>query len=194
MSETTLLQVGSKFKTSAVGITVTSKPKYAEWEIALSTACGIAKSCPWWIGDLLNLGEHSYGETYSQALSDTGLDEGYLRNLKWVCSRVELSDRSDKLSFSHHTLVAPLDQDEQKKWLVLAVNNKWSVAELRAAMREGQEEDEGDVDEEADGLVSVLATVQEFLDSLDDDTQRLTAVHGIERKLKSLEKKYGGSR
>jgi len=188
MSETSL-QVGAKYKTTAVGLVAKGKATYGEWEVALSVACGIAKSCPWWIGDLLNIGEHTYGETYSQALTATGFDEGYLRNLKYVSSRVELSLRSDNLTFSHHTLVAPLQPDEQRQWLTLAANNKWTVAQLREAMHEG--EDQGDVEGEADDLGEVIATVQEFLDGLEDDARRLAALHGIERKLKSLEKKYG---
>jgi len=192
MSETKtgVLSIGAKYQTSAVGLVAKGKATYAQWEVALSVACGIAKSCPFWIGDLLNIGEHTYGESYTQAINDTGFDPGYLRNLKWTCSRVDLSVRSDKLSFTHHSLVAPCDPADQKKWITLAVNNKWTVKELREAMHEGEEVEDGEGD--AEDLGDVLHAVQDFLDGLPDDAQRLAAVKGIERKLKALEKKYGG--
>jgi hypothetical protein len=182
------LSIGAKYQTSAVGLVAKGKATYGQWEVALSVACGIAKSCPFWIGDLLNIGEHTYGEMYSQALNDTGFDPGYLRNVKWTCSRVELSLRSDKLSFTHHSLVAPCDPADQKKWLGKAVANHWTVKELREAMHEGEEA--GDSDGDAEDLGDVLHAVQEFLDGLPDDAQRLAAVKGIERKLKALEKRY----
>ena len=193
MSEDTL-QVGAKFKTSAVGLVAKGKATIVEWEIALSVACGIAKSSPWWIGDLLNIGEHTYGEKYSQALNDTGFDPGYLRNLSYVCGRVQLSLRSDKLHFSHHVLVASREPDEQKKWIILAVNNKWTVKQMREAMQGKDEDDVGDLADGDVDLGAVLETLRDYLDGLEDDACRLVAIHGIERKLRALEKKYGGIR
>jgi hypothetical protein len=35
-----------------------------------------------------------------------------------------------------------------------------------------------------------MNAVKKYLDGLDDDARRLTALRGIERKLKSLEKRY----
>jgi hypothetical protein len=191
MSDTSIT-VGSKYKTTATSLVAVGKPTYKEWELALNVTCDLHRSSQWWIGDLLNLGEHTYGESYSQALEATGFEEQTLKNYKWVCSRVEKSLRKDNLTFSHHALVAPCQPDEQKQWLTLAANNHWTVAQLREAMHEG--EDQGDVDDEGDDLGEVIATVQEFLDGLEDNARRLAALHGIERKLKALEKKYGGTR
>jgi hypothetical protein len=190
-TKTDALSIGAKYQTSAVGLTAKGKATYGQWEVALSVACGIAKSCPFWIGDLLCIGESTYGEKYSQAINDTGFDPGYLRNLKYVCHQVELSLRSDNLTFSHHALVAPCDPADQKKWLGKAVANHWTVKELREAMHEG--EGAGDIDGDAEDLGDVLHAVQEYLDGLADDAERLAALHGIERKLRALEKKYGGT-
>ena len=132
---------------------------------------------------------------YSQALNDTGFDPGYLRNLKYVCSRVELSLRSDKLTFSHHTLVAPCDPADQKKWLTLAANNHWTVKELREAMQAENGEDQGDVEdsEGGDDLVEVMHDIEVYLNTLESDSERLAAVKGLERRMKKLEKRYGGA-
>lgn len=84
------LEVGSKFKTLSCGLVAKSKAEFGEWEVALGVCCDLHRGSQWWIGDLLFYGEHTYGEMYSQALEATGFDEGYLKNLKYVCSRVQL--------------------------------------------------------------------------------------------------------
>ena len=52
MSETKIdaLSIGAKYQTSAVGLVAKGKATYGQWEVALSVACGIAKSCPYWVG------------------------------------------------------------------------------------------------------------------------------------------------
>jgi hypothetical protein len=187
-----IVPVGSKFKTSAVGLVATSKPTWGEWEVALTVVSGITRSCQWWLGDMLNLGFHSFGEKYSQAINELGYDPGYLRNLSYVCERVQLSLRSDKLTFSHHTLVAPLEAAEQKKWITLAVNNGWTVQQLREAMRGNDAENAEEAFEGDDELEEVVHGIEEYLDGLADDGERLVAVRGLERRLRTLEKKYGG--
>jgi hypothetical protein len=192
-TKTDALSIGAKYQTSAVGLVAKGKAAtYGQWEVALSVACGIAKNCPWWIGDLLNIGEHTYGEMFSQAAGDTGFDPAYLANLKWVCSRIELSRRREQLSFSHHQEVASLDPKDQDMWLGHAVDNKWTRAQLREAMREGKEE-EGGEDEGNDDLVEVMHDIEVYLNTLGTDSERLAAVKGLERRMKKLEKKYGGT-
>jgi len=190
MSENAL-QVGSKFKTTAVGIVTTGKPSWAEWECALSVTASILKSSPFWLGDMLNYGEHHFGEKYTQAINDLGMDPGYLRNVAYVCGRVELSLRSDKLTFSHHQLVAPCDPEDQKKWITLAANNKWTVAQLREAMK-GEEEpgEAGDAPEEGDELAVLIREIEEYLDGLADNHARSTALEAMLRKIKALAAKY----
>lgn len=191
-TKTDALSIGAKYQTSAVGLVAKGKATYAQWEVALSVACGIAKSCPFWIGDLLNIGESTYGQMFSQAAGDTGFDPAYLANLKWVCSRVELSRRREQLSFSHHQEVAKLEPPDQDKWLTLAVNNKWTRAQLREAMR-GQDEEGGEEDEGGDDLVEVMHDIETYLNTLGTDSERLAAVKGLERRMKKLERKYGGT-
>lgn len=139
------LEIGSKFKTGPVGITVVegAKPTYAQWEIALNVLTGIHQSMPFWIGDMLNIGEHTYGQTYSQALEATGLAMETLANYKSVCARVTTSFRNELLSYSHHALVAACEPPVQKKWLDLAAKKKMTVAELREAMQ-GKDDDLSD--------------------------------------------------
>lgn len=195
MSETTL-EVGVKFKTSAVGITSTAKCTWAEWECALSVTASIVKSSPFWLGDMLCIGHSKFGEKYSQAINDTGFDPSYLANLKYVCSRVDLSRRREELSFSHHQEVASLDPKDQDKWLALAVTNKWTRAQLREALQKDNGEDQGDV-EDSDGddeLSDIIGEIAEYLDGLSDNHERATAIRMMFSKLKAFAAKYKESK
>jgi hypothetical protein len=58
-----------------------------------------------------------------------------LRNMAWVASQFDLSLRSDKLTWSHHVLLAPLDAGEKRHWLDRAEQQRLSVADLRIELR-----------------------------------------------------------
>jgi hypothetical protein len=68
----------------------------------------------------------------------TGYDVASLRNMAWVASQFDLSLRSDKLTWSHHVLLAPLEPEEQKRWLDRALEQRLSVADLRVELRAAQ--------------------------------------------------------
>ena len=71
------------------------------------------RSVMFWIGDWLNYGEKAnYGDKYTQALEVTKYDYQTLRDAAWVSGRIQLSDRSDNLSWTHHRAVAALGTDE----------------------------------------------------------------------------------
>ena len=107
-------------------------------------------TCPGWdsLGDLLVHGEAAYGELAKEDQEAGGYEYKTLREAKYVANAVPLSIRMDKLGFSHHQLVAPLyaaDEDgnqteesaeAQRSWLQRAVDNSWSVAEMRGAIRD----------------------------------------------------------
>jgi hypothetical protein len=73
----------------------------------------------------------------------TGYDVASLRNMAWVASQFDPSLRSDKLTWSHHVLLAPLGAEEQARWLDRAARERLSVADLRTELRalRGSEED-----------------------------------------------------
>jgi hypothetical protein len=55
--------------------------------------------------------------------------------MAWVASQFDLSLRSDKLTWSHHVLLAPLSREEKLGWLERAATEKLSVADLRVELR-----------------------------------------------------------
>src|SRR5271167_385611 len=62
----------------------------------------------WWLGDWLRFGDSmSWGEKYDEAVGELGFGYGTARDAKWVAETFpDLSDRSDKLSWTHHRAVA----------------------------------------------------------------------------------------
>lgn len=109
---------------------------FAEWQEAGKKLCRVSAACLWWIGDWINYGRNKYGEKYAAALEIVDYDYQTLRNASWVAGSVELSRRRDNLTWSHHLEVAALKPKEQKKWLEKAEAEKWSVSDLRRAIRQ----------------------------------------------------------
>jgi hypothetical protein len=56
-------------------------------------------------------------------------------NYAWVAGKVEISLRKEILTYKHHEVVAPLPPPEQEAWLTKAIEEDWSVHELRAAIK-----------------------------------------------------------
>ena len=81
----------------------------AEWLSTGRRLGAIGRCSQWWIGDWIRYGTARWGEKYAEAARVTGYDVASLRNMAWVAAQFDLSLRSDKLSWSHHVLLAPLD-------------------------------------------------------------------------------------
>lgn len=106
----------------------------ASWQSAGRKLGAIGRGSQWWIGDWIRYGNAQWGERYAEAAEITGYDVGSLRNMAWVSSQFEPSLRSDNLTWSHHVLLAPLDEDEKRAWLDHAVQKELSVSGLRTEL------------------------------------------------------------
>lgn len=107
----------------------------AEWLAAGRRLGAIGRCSQWWIGDWIRYGTSRWGEKYAEAARVTGYDVASLRNMAWVASQFDLSLRSDKLTWSHHVLLAPLESEEQEYWLDRAHRERLSVADLRLELK-----------------------------------------------------------
>ncbi len=106
-----------------------------EW-VAAGRKFGVMGRCSnWWLGDWIRYGNTKFGERYARAAVITGYDSQSLMNMVWVASRFEFSRRRENLTWSHHEAVAPLEEDEQEKWLGHAIEERLSVADLRLEIR-----------------------------------------------------------
>jgi len=109
-----------------------------EWAAAGRRFGAISRCSQWWVGDWIRYGTQKWGEKYVQAARITGYDIASLRNIAWVASQFDVSLRSDKLSWSHHALLAPLETDEKVYWLERATAERFSVVDLRTELRARQ--------------------------------------------------------
>lgn len=108
---------------------------HSDWLAAGRRLGAIGRCSQWWIGDWVRYGTSKWGEKYAEAARVTGYDPASLRNMAWVASRFDLSLRNDKLTWSHHVLLAPLEPEEQRQWLQRASRERLSVADLRLELR-----------------------------------------------------------
>jgi hypothetical protein len=88
----------------------------------------------WWIADWGLEGEKRFGEEFPQLAAALRRDERTILNWMYVAQRVPRSRRRESLSFTHHTLVAPLEPADQDAWLDLAESEGWSSRDLKAAI------------------------------------------------------------
>jgi hypothetical protein len=103
----------------------------------------------WGIADWWCFGFHRYGERKA-VVTVKGLpyDFGTLMNLGSVARRVGTSCRNELLTFTHHTVVAPLKPEEQKMWLNRAAKGRWTVRELRRNIYQREVDDLDDSPDE----------------------------------------------
>lgn len=120
---------------SETGLELPANLSFEDWQQTGETLGRIGRSCQWWIGDWLNYGERVYGEKYTEAIEATGYELATLKDFAYVAAHVEMSVRTDVLSFTHHKQVAALGPAEQERWLGSAEANGWSVGKLRKQIK-----------------------------------------------------------
>lgn len=89
----------------------------------------------WMIGDWLAFGdEKKWGETYQAVAEEFGYEIDTLYTYAWLSRKIRQELRRYELSFSHHRLVANMEPGEQSNWLNQAIEEGWSVKQLREAI------------------------------------------------------------
>jgi hypothetical protein len=131
------LPVDVKRRSSISGVAWTGDEnmEYHDWVVEGRRIGAMGRGSPWWVGDWVLYGTARWGERYSEAVKITGYDIKSLRNMRYVASRFSMSLRRDVLSWSHHALLAALDEGDQLDWLDRAVADKLSVDDLRIELR-----------------------------------------------------------
>ncbi|MEM9186774.1 MAG: hypothetical protein AAGB00_09795 [Planctomycetota bacterium] len=123
------------FHFMSVGVRVAGKPAVDAWKGPLQFALWCQKAGPWWIGDLLNLGEDNFGESF-YAMCEGAISGDQLNRYASVARRVPISNRRPSQSWSAHAAVARLSGDLQRRFLKRAESRGWSSEELRAQVRD----------------------------------------------------------
>lgn len=128
------VSVGS-FRLTGKGLIAQDGAPLEQWTQLLKVLALMHGKIQTLIGDALAYGERQYGETYQEAAAIFGRQVKTMYQWKYVCSRVDLSVRTEKSHFGHLERVAALEPAEQAHWLRLAATNDWTVAQLREAIR-----------------------------------------------------------
>lgn len=123
------------FTPVAVKVKRGEDPGFAEWLENLKRIAMVEKSGQFWIGDLLVMGEEKFREKADQVMNDLGLAYQTLADYRWVCKSVPHQVRQEAVSFAHHRHVAPLDAEEQMRWLEHAAKKQLSAEELRQEIK-----------------------------------------------------------
>lgn len=119
---------------------------------------------PTYLGDAMNHGERVWGETYAQYVAITGRRVELLRDYAWVTSAVPEAIRHPQLRYGHYKAVAAVKGSDEREslrlraeWLRRAVEERWTVEELRLLIKEGALPPEGNV------LVSEKASLRQVI-------------------------------
>jgi len=116
---------------------------YDQWQAAIMWCQDVEKASPFWVGDLLLLGD-KFGEEASQVLEASGYAEQTARNTKHVCKVIPPERRRQNLSFALHQEVAAVpDVDEQEKWLDKCEQEDLTRDQLRVQMKLAKAESTG---------------------------------------------------
>lgn len=118
---------------------------FEEWEQSLGGLLGLVKWGQKFLAKAYKFGVVKWGEEKaSQAVEAMGYSPKTLQNALSVFERVPHWE--DSLSFDHHASVAKLSANEQKEYLLQAVNEGLTSSELRNRIR-GTEESSDSADE-----------------------------------------------
>lgn len=127
-------------RVTPLGLRFQGDPDFEKWS-ALAAQIGRAlRSVEFSIGDWLVYGDENFRRpgpgrptncNYEAAIRATSMDAPLLRDYAYVSRHVHLSRRTDKLSWTHHRLVAKLPPEKQKYWLELAANHAEHISVKR---------------------------------------------------------------
>jgi len=147
------LQLPSQVKFDGRSAHFTNSLDEKTWKQLGPLAATFQDNLNFFLGDWLNFGRLAYqrwrendiaklsgdqrdtaASAYADAIAKTHYAYGTLRNCSSVCRALSL--RSDKLPWSHHVVIAPLEADDQKHWLKEAAAHRLSVSDLRQELRQ----------------------------------------------------------
>lgn len=123
----------SGFYLTSTGIDIPADTTETQWTELGRALCRLGAAAQWLIGDWLAFGDRRWGKTYEQVAELTGYEVQSLRDMVYVVTHVSV--RTDKLSFSHHKIVAGLAPEDQQAWLTRAIENGASSKQLIAEIR-----------------------------------------------------------
>lgn len=141
--EVPLVAIHGPFHLTATTVEEVEPATFEQWESALQWCQQVEKASPWWVGDLIEMGDARWGEKYAQALDHTTYSEQALRDIAYVARSVAPETRRPEVSFTHHREVAALPPAQQTVWLHKAETENLTAAQLRLRIKVEKAETEG---------------------------------------------------
>ena len=124
------------FQHTPTGLMIHGLPSFKECCDHLNTLKMINVVSQFWIGDLLNYMEVSYGETYTQAVTAFDYSVQTLANMKSVARAFPPSRRREGIPFSHHAAIQGLPNEQQNELLDEIEKEHLNIQHLRNKVRQ----------------------------------------------------------
>jgi len=110
-----------------------------EWLTMFRHTEQVNRAIQWIIADLALYGADFWGKKYDELADLTGYSVTTINDMAYVARQVNLSVRTDKLTFSHHKLLAPYSEDDQRKLIQAAIDlNLTSVDKFQYYLKHGK--------------------------------------------------------
>ena len=133
---TDLLSLETGFKITTTGLEVYGIPSFEQWMKQGRELWFAKQSIQWCIGDWINFGEKAYGGKYEQALDETDYTLQTLENYAYTCRAILPTARRELVSFSNHSEVASLSEDDREYALDMLESKQWNRAQVRQWKKE----------------------------------------------------------
>lgn len=150
-------------RATTVALNLPDSMTFEQWVDLGKELTRVEGAVQWWLGDWWAFGEHKYGDRAKQ-LADVGKlfhKEFYTLAHYGVAARAfKPNHRRAELTFSHHLELTSIESERQRdRWLIKAINNNWSVNQLRGAIKQKRAADNTEaveLDAERLGRFSVI--------------------------------------
>ncbi len=147
------------------------------------------------IGDgILKGWEGGYVERglYDEISNVTGMSKSTLNDYVWVAKCFKSSDRTEQLSWKHHSICAKLDIADRDSFMNDATENKWSSNMLKKEIKEWENPTEKTEENESGSYnikydikcTGVSALVHKIFKQSNDDPEVINAILKEIRRLK----------
>lgn len=126
--------VAPTYKITDIGIQFTGHLSFDEWMQLGELIARERKKWQWALATWVQEGEYRFGEMYAAAIDLTQYSLRTLQDYVYVARNVPFEVRSERLSFTHHKMIASLDPDDQRRFLADAIAGDWTAEDLRQAV------------------------------------------------------------
>lgn len=124
---------GAKFTTTSLSLAANTS--FAVLCEVTKSVISLQDASIWWIGDLVNFCREKYKSQYAQLAEMLGYERQSLVNIAFVCAHIPSEDRVEGVGFTLHREVVEVPLEKRKVLLETAREHKWSVRQLRNAVR-----------------------------------------------------------